>query len=266
MREGRSSANVWVVVRVRGQEFAFQAAQVQEILRMPATTAIPLGRPQDRGVINLRGRILPLIDMRKLFGWKTIPEELDDFYALMNQREEDHRKWLTELERSAVEGTEFRLATDPHKCAFGRWYYSYQSGSPWITALLGMFEAPHARIHGIASSIGELTRAGKKEEACLLIERSRNAELQQMISLFKQLKDLMRETVKELAMVIVGPRRTFAVAIDHAVAVETIPPDLIKGVQTDVLAHGSGLIHRVAERTAAKSLAMILEPEMFMGR
>jgi len=87
-----------------------------------------------------------------------------------------------------------------------------------------------------------------------------------MISLFKQLKDLMRETVKELAMVIAGPRRTFAVAIDHAVAVETIPPDLIKEVQTDVLARGSGLIHRAAERSAAKSLALILEPEIFMGR
>ncbi len=65
---------------------------------------------------------------------------MEDFSKLMRQREEDHRNWLNELEKSVKEKSEFRLARDPHKCAFGRWYYSYRSDSPWMTAVLRKFE------------------------------------------------------------------------------------------------------------------------------
>ena len=239
------------------------AANVREILGMPDITAVPLCRPQDRGVINLRGRIIPLIDMRKQFGWRSVPEELDDFYKLMNRREEDHRNWLKELEKSVMEGTEFRLATDPHKCAFGQWYYSYRSNSPWITTLLRKFEPPHNRIHAIASSTSELVKTRDNDEARRLIEQTRNGELQGMVSLFQQLKELTRETVKELAMVITATQNTFAISIDRAVAVETIPTDLIKEMQTDVFSPECRFVRRVAERSTARSLTMILEPEMF---
>ena len=55
MSAQRACANTWVVVEVRGQEFAVPAANVREILGMPDITAVPLCRPQDRGVIILRG-------------------------------------------------------------------------------------------------------------------------------------------------------------------------------------------------------------------
>lgn len=229
---------------------------------MPEIAAIPMCRPENRGVILLRGSVLPLIDLRKRFGWKSVPEELDDFYKLMNQREEDHRNWLRELERSVTEGTEFRLATDPHKCAFGKWFYSYRPESPWIATLLRKFEGPHNRIHGIAAATGELVRAGKAAEARRLIEEKRGRELRQMTALFQELKDLMRDTARELAIVVTGGQAPFAVSIDHALAVETIGPERIEEVPTDVL--GEGWVSRTAQRSGGET-AMILDPAMLRG-
>ena len=240
-----------------------QAAYVREIIAMPEVTAVPERRPQDRGVINLRGRVIPLIDMRKQFGWRSVPEELEDFYGLMNQREQDHRHWLTELERSAREGAEFRLATDPHQCAFGKWYYAYRPESPWIAALLRRFEQPHSRIHALASTVLHLAQAGKHEEVHRLLEQARNGELREMISLFERLKTLMEESARELAMVIATAGKTFAVSIDHAVAVENIPPESIKEIETGALPGGRGRARKVAHRAAANSFAVILDPDMF---
>src|SRR5690242_20600600 len=96
-----------------------------------------------------------------------------EFHKLMSDREEDHRKWLGELERSAAEGAEFRLATDPHKCAFGPWY---RPECTWTAALLRRLERPHTEIHAIAAMSGELLRAGKKEQAFQLIEQKRSGE------------------------------------------------------------------------------------------
>jgi purine-binding chemotaxis protein CheW len=179
----------------------------------------------------------------------------------MGQREQDHRNWLRELEKSVAEGAEFRLARDPHKCAFGQWYYAYRSESPWIVGLLRKFEPPHNKIHGLASSIDELTKNGKRDEAVRLIESARQGALQEMVTLFGQLRDLMRETVRELALVIAAPWGTFAVSIDGAVAVEKVPPDFIKEVPTEAVSSGGRPVRRAVQRKSTGGLAMILEPD-----
>ena len=263
MSARRSVSTTWVIVEVYRREFAVPAACVRELMSIPDVTAVPLRRPQDRGVINLRGSIIPLIDLRKHFGWPSVPEELDAFYQLMNQREQDHRNWLKELDRCVLEGDEFRLATDPHKCAFGRWYDSYQPESPWIAALLRKFEAPHKAIHALASSATGLVRAGKREEAHGLVEHARNGELREMVALFEQMKQLMRETVKELAMVIATPGNTFALSIDRAIAVENLPPGQIK--QVDAGAALPGKTPKMAQRSNSNSLAVVLEPETLVA-
>jgi purine-binding chemotaxis protein CheW len=181
----------------------------------------------------------------------------------MNQREQDHRNWLVALEKSVAEGVEFRLATDPHKCAFGQWYCLYRSDSPWINSLLRKFESPHNNIHAIAVRVAELIKAQKQEQAYRLIQQKRDGELGEMVSLFRSLKELMSETLKELAMVITTHKKPFAVAIDGALAVEAVSPDFIKELDANAFPAGRGLVHRVVERTGSKSLAIILEPETF---
>ncbi len=254
----------WVIVETNKQQFAVAAKDVREIVALPDVTAVPHCRPQNRGVMNLRGRVIPLFDMRKQFGWQSVPEELEDFCKLMSQREQDHLNWLKELEKSVVEGTEFRLAKDPHLCAFGKWYYSYHSESPWVTALLRKFESPHNKIHALAASVDEMVRNGNSEEALQLIESERNGTLQEMMSLFHQLRELMRETVKELAMVISQAQGAFAISVDRAVAVERVIPDMIKDVQADPAAVGGGVVNRAVQRSSTGALAMILEPDVFL--
>lgn len=52
-----------------GQEcFAVDILSVQEINRMMALTQVPQSPPGVRGVINLRGRIVPVLDLRTRFG------------------------------------------------------------------------------------------------------------------------------------------------------------------------------------------------------
>ena len=261
----RRFSDAWVIVETRKQEFAIPAIYVREVVVMPEITTIPQRGPEYRGVINLCGSILTVIDMRKQFGWQSVAEELEDFFKMMTQREQDHRNWLNELERSVVQGTEFRLARDHRQCAFGKWFYSYKSESPWVMALLQKFELPHSEIHAPASSIFELMKNGRNAKVLPMIENARNGVLQEMVSLFQQLRSFMLGTVKELAMVITLNRGTFAVSIDSALGVERIASDMIKEVQINSASLGRGLVHRAAQRSATGSLAMILEPERFLS-
>ncbi|MGZ9190137.1 MAG: chemotaxis protein CheW [Nitrospira sp.] len=58
----------WVICRIGSEEFAVDVLRVQEINRIAEVTRVPKTRHYVEGVINLRGRIIPVLDLRKLFG------------------------------------------------------------------------------------------------------------------------------------------------------------------------------------------------------
>ncbi len=58
--------------RVGSETFGVPISMVHEIVRVPAITAVPESPDCVEGVINLRGRIIPVVDLRKRFGEKSI--------------------------------------------------------------------------------------------------------------------------------------------------------------------------------------------------
>jgi purine-binding chemotaxis protein CheW len=63
-----SSANQYVTFAVAGEMFAVPMAPVQEIIRVPAVSQLPLAPSTLDGLANLRGQVLPIINLRRLFG------------------------------------------------------------------------------------------------------------------------------------------------------------------------------------------------------
>src|SRR5262249_6502975 len=60
--------------RIGGETFGLPIGTVREIVRVPEITAVPNASDYIEGVINLRGSIVPVLDLRKRFGDKT-PEK-----------------------------------------------------------------------------------------------------------------------------------------------------------------------------------------------
>ena len=54
-----------VTFRLSNEEFAIDILQVQEINRMVEITTVPKSPSFVEGVINLRGKVIPIIDLRK---------------------------------------------------------------------------------------------------------------------------------------------------------------------------------------------------------
>ena len=57
-----------LILQLHDEAFAIPARQVREILDMVPVTRVPGAAPCLDGVINVRGRIVPLADLRVLFG------------------------------------------------------------------------------------------------------------------------------------------------------------------------------------------------------
>jgi len=65
-QEGPTSE--FVTVEIAGQLFGLPIAQVEDVFMPDAITEVPLSNPEVAGVLNLRGRIVTAIDMRKRLG------------------------------------------------------------------------------------------------------------------------------------------------------------------------------------------------------
>jgi purine-binding chemotaxis protein CheW len=65
-----------VTFRLLGEEFGLPILDVREIIRMTDITPVPQAPSFVEGVINLRGQIIPIVDLRKRFG--IDPKELNE--------------------------------------------------------------------------------------------------------------------------------------------------------------------------------------------
>jgi len=79
MKDGARTSDVLiqlVTFNLLGEEFGLPILDVREIIRMVEVTPVPHAPNFVEGVINLRGQILPVIDLRKRFGLEM--KEMDD--------------------------------------------------------------------------------------------------------------------------------------------------------------------------------------------
>jgi purine-binding chemotaxis protein CheW len=68
----RDRTGKYLVFHLGREEFGIQVLKVREIMGVQDITAVPQTKAYVRGVINLRGKVIPVIDLRLKFG---LPEQ-----------------------------------------------------------------------------------------------------------------------------------------------------------------------------------------------
>lgn len=72
-----------LVLQLSPERFAIPTRTVVEIIRAVAITALPGAPPVVEGVINYRGRIVPVVDPRRRFGLPAIPLNPDQHFVVV---------------------------------------------------------------------------------------------------------------------------------------------------------------------------------------
>lgn len=211
-----------IVFKSKGILFSVPSTYAQAIIQLPEVTELPNTPDTIRGIIRHRDEIYNLIDFRKAIAYRSIQDEMDEFSAMIDQREIDHIKWLDELEASIVENRPFELTTDPHKCAFGKWYDNYSSENYFIVDVLKDFDQPHRTIHGIAQKIEQLKANNDFDGAQELIKDTRHKELSRMKELFTKIKEAVKVSLTERVILFNRNENKFAIAVDQIEAVEDL--------------------------------------------
>jgi len=66
-----------VIFKLDDQEYALDITNVVQVVRMVAITPMPEASEVVEGVINLRGKVIPVVDVRRRFGLPLKPYDLN---------------------------------------------------------------------------------------------------------------------------------------------------------------------------------------------
>jgi purine-binding chemotaxis protein CheW len=69
---GNALAGKYLTFRLAEEEYGLEILKVQEIIQMQSVTKVPRTPSYVGGVINLRGKVIPVIDLRKKLGLPAV--------------------------------------------------------------------------------------------------------------------------------------------------------------------------------------------------
>ncbi len=213
-------AGGWVLTRSGDSQVAFRSEWVAEITLLTDLNAMPGTPHYIQGLMLLRDQSVLVVDLRAWLGMRSARDELEDTLAMLAEREQEHRRWLLELEASVRENRRFELETDPHRCAFGRWYDRYAAPTLALATHLWKFRAPHDRIHALALEVTTLVGQGEREKALQIIEQVRGTTLAAMIELFGEARHLFRTGGRQVVVVLRSERGRLGLTVDEVQSVE----------------------------------------------
>ena len=256
----------FLIFAVKNRLFGLSTQFVQEMLAVPAITHIPDAPEWVRGVINIRGKVYKLIDMRMRMGIASREQEITELTNSLSEREKEHKHWIDELEACVKEEREFTLGVDPHACKFGTWYDNYKTDDTVVGMELKKFDRPHKAIHATAEQVLELAAEGKKEDALSIIEARRNGELTTMINLFSSIKEILHETNREIAVIVELEQDSFALAVDSVEAVEQVAVEDEGSQSGNMLKEfGAEFNGRIVHRNQSEELLILVDPYWIGG-
>jgi purine-binding chemotaxis protein CheW len=109
---GRPAASMFVTMTVRGQLCGIPVLSVRDIIVTQAMTRIPLAPPEIAGSMNLRGRIVTAIDLRRRLGLPS-RDSGQPGMSVVVERQGELYSLVVDAVREVIEFDEHQLEPNP---------------------------------------------------------------------------------------------------------------------------------------------------------
>ena len=190
-----------VTFLVENEEYAFPIETVREVLRVGNITEVPNVVPYVVGILTIRNSVLPVIDIRKLFGMKLLVDELMKELEMM---EKISKQWVDGFRQSIALGTGFRNEIDADKTQLGRWTENFRTASEGIGKAVQELRYANLKMYEIGKSILVTSKDLSIDENLIIVDKNLIPVYKQLELKFEQMKDaIMREISEDQRILVV---------------------------------------------------------------
>ena len=110
MSEESTSFQV-LTFRLQSERFGVPISRVQEVNELGNVTRIPRSDPSIRGLLNLRGLVIPVVDLRSMLGFSATEDTIDTCVIVAEVQKGEERTLIGALADAVDEVTEIDRST-----------------------------------------------------------------------------------------------------------------------------------------------------------
>ncbi|WP_352400918.1 chemotaxis protein CheW [Anaerotignum sp.] len=259
----KDNNNLWLTMKLGSQLYAMESTFVESISVLEEKISVlPESNEVKPGIIHSRGRVIPLINLRAALGLKTLEAEQMAFDEMLEQRKNDHIHWVHEMERCLENEEPFHLATDPHKCAFGKWYDTYETDNQTIAFHLRKIDEPHKKLHHTAHLAFECPRECDdcEREKCLREELKEDAHtyMKIVVGLLDQAKMVFRDNTRTMCVIVQDKQNVLlGLLVDEVLSVE--PLSLKELPASCMNTSGPQVLSHIGEKQGSDATLLVLD-------
>jgi len=249
-----------VTFRLDEEEYGISIMEVQEIIRVPDITTVPNAPAAVQGITSLRSRVLPVVDLRTKFGFRTLKASTDSFCAKLKAFQKQHDEWVNHLEGLIAGEGSSDVDVDLASCAFTGWLKSYTTNDQVIAALVEPFSEVHKTLHQEAQAILSLCKDQSAEQAAAKFKGTFQAAHEAFAAAFKKLFAGVSARMDERCLVVNIGEMSVALRIDAVNEVLQVPKASVETTPEIVAGQGAtrDQIRGVAKMDDGKRLIMFL--------
>lgn len=178
-------------------------------------------------VIAYEGGALAFLPLWARLGERSHSHEFIQLAETLTARRQDHLDWMLALKKALEQDEPFTKARDPRECAFGKWYYQFNTDNRRLRLLLLQFDAPHQHIHGLADQLLELKGMGRLDEAMSRFREEEKGTLAILLSLFDRTVETLAQIRREIAVIVRHQGSLYALGADAVQDIRRYPADSI---------------------------------------
>jgi purine-binding chemotaxis protein CheW len=212
-----------VTFLVGQEEYGFTIQSVQEILRVSKITEVPDVPNYVLGVLALRNELLPVIDIRKLFG---MPSLVENKLLEIERLESNYKNWIGGFKYSVESDSEFRSIETVEAL---HWIESFRTSSEAIGKLLQKIRFIHQELHLHSQDLFKIKASKSVSEIKDYLDNKIQSGLDQLLLTLSDCKERVTQDIKEDQRILVADinKNSIGIMVDRMQQVIRFPESII---------------------------------------
>jgi purine-binding chemotaxis protein CheW len=244
-----------VTFRIAKEEFAFHMEHVREILRVQTPNQVPDVPDYVLGVLTVRGRILPVIDLRRLLQQRSLADEFADSCRPLR---EEYGRWVDQAEKVFAGGSQSKSdgSVTEH---LRKWLAATNCSSQLLMEALARARGPNEKVVKQLQVRTKCQERGDLEAASVCGDEIVAAG-RETIAALHRFEQQIAQNIQEDQRIIVVDAEGFVLGlvVDHVHEVLNVPVNLIEPPPR-ITSSGGMELSGVAKLEDGSRLIMLLD-------
>ena len=207
----------WLIFTLSGNAYSVNSKYVNGLeMKSDRITPLPHAPEVYCGMVERRGEVYPLLNMRKVFGFKPLDDELGEFRKLVEDKIAEEKAWFNNLMSQFENGGSIHITKAQNNIKF------FEKLSEYNSAVNAKLETAKRAYGELSKVLNEALAADSQKEKEELMNKARTESFRQVLKALDGIVKAQENSFREIVVVLNDGEQMLGLLVDQVLAVDKI--------------------------------------------